>query len=225
MNLELCSYEKDKAYIRDLSSGYSLGLSIRGGPMHFSSVVVHYSLKNRARMIATGREMHDYIDVIDDDPLPTCDQQIVEVGAGFSSFIPELVQAHRNNLSHRPIIIDPLDYDCSRSILRQTLSQHANNTVVRSLSKRIETFIHRCDVLLGRDIVHIQKTLGEALHDDPSLIGSADYVRSMYGPLTHPVSELPDPFPTQSCKEMQKIVRSSLRSLLRDPNSGVLVTN
>jgi len=128
------------------------------------------------------------------------DYQYVEVGAGLGGYIHNIIDKFGNELSHRPIIIDPADY----SELKQLLIYARGLGMDEALKRRCERLITRCELYQDpRQVDLINLTLHEAFRKRPEIQGIADVVIDFFGaryygpqvkahhPLSHyPVDEL-----------------------------------
>ncbi len=171
----------------------------------------------------TGRDVPEYMDHLGYDLDITQDDQLVEVGAGLGQFVPLMVENLGSSLKHRPIVIDPVQYDVVKTHLQTILDQFGNERVVCSLEQRIQEFIKRCTILLGSDVLHIRETLGNAIRLHPkTLLGKADAVVGLCGAMIQSSTENNGtPSTAKNIYFRRRKVREMHCLLLKNPPCGL----
>ena len=112
------------------------------------------------------------------------DHQYTEIGAGLAGFIPEVTRKSSQN-SPKPICIDLFDYSLGYNLLKIA---HANSNP--NEQKLIEILIERHAIITDPSKVNlINSTLGEAIENNPKLIGKSDIVVDYCGPRVYPETE------------------------------------
>ncbi len=184
--------------IKHNPSGYSLDLDISedstifGGPARFPHKIGPLDCFFRASspnggtpLIITGRDLNEHDQFLRDlciDP----SLQYVEIGAGLGEFTPSLVDRYNGSLEHKPIVIDPADYQVIRELLKYAI----DFGFCDELNDKFREWIKRCDTILDPNkVTLVNLTLGDALSENTYLNGSSDVVIDHRGPLTYPSTE------------------------------------
>ncbi len=132
--------------------------------------------------------------------------QYIEVGIGLGGFIPHLVRKFGSNLKHKPIAIDPIDYDAMKTLLRFALVQK-NLRYYTGARRNINEFLKRIDIITNPSKVNfLNMKLSEALANHPEIRNKADAVIDLAGPKIYCETEI-DPN-----EDVRGISLSKLRS-------------
>lgn len=112
------------------------------------------------------------------DYIPNPDDMIFEAGAGLGAFIPYVVQRLHNRLKHRPVVVDPLNYNLVISLLERFIDEKMNPENIPLAFDLIE----RARIYLDLSCVNlINLPFMEAL-DHPEFQKKYDLVIDYYGP-------------------------------------------
>ncbi|MDP2924737.1 MAG: hypothetical protein Q8N99_00025 [Nanoarchaeota archaeon] len=160
----------------DKDSGYTLNIhqDIRSENLAFQHISFdvedNFKFPNNSMWI-TGRNLIDYdpkvIELILNPEL-----QYIDVGAGIGEFIPRLVRTFDSRLIHKPIIIEPADYELMLDML--DYSKRFLNE--RALSDRVNELIDRINIILNSNkVTLINKSLENAVKEQ-ELLGIADVI-------------------------------------------------
>lgn len=159
------------AILKDESTDYELRM--RRDRSHKDDFFVTLRIPaGKARAVVTGRNQDSIVYRGVDVGL---EENVCEVGAGLSGFLPEHVTVE--DAVATPVVIDPLDYDKAGSLLSEAEMRGRNMThMLHPARRRIQTLLQRCDVFRSDRIQTIPLTLADAVALHPELANSVDVV-------------------------------------------------
>jgi hypothetical protein len=109
---------------------------------------------------------------------PDPDEEIFEAGAGLAEFIPYVVRKLGRRLKHRPVVVDPLDYNLVIKLLQRFIHEGINPEQVPTARELIK----RAQIILDpRYVELINLPFLEAL-DYPAFQRKYDLVIDHFGP-------------------------------------------
>jgi len=167
------------------------------------------------RIPVTARDTYEYPPQL--FPIKT-NYRYIEVGAGLSGFIPEIIS---RSLNSKPIVIDIFNYNAGYNLLEVA---HKNSSLDQK--KSIEKLMDRCKLITDPSRVNlINCSLGSAIKANPWLIGTADVVIDYCGPNAYPETEWHNRIDTK--KKIEEQLKSKVRHLekLLLNKGGNLITN
>lgn len=165
----------------DENGRYIANLPRKIGPLDCCFYVDHSLEKKEAKLIITGRDIEEYSFFLDKIKInPTL--QYVEIGAGLGEFTPLIVSEYGDSLKHKPIVIDPADYQVMKDILKYA----ARIGFGDELDEKFNKWIERCEIISNPNkVTLINSTLENALSQHSWLNGIADVVTDNRGALTY----------------------------------------
>ena len=136
-------------------------------------------------MLITGRDLSQYGRPVRRLKIKPS-LQFVVVGAGMCEFIPSLVRRFSGRMKHKPIVIDPANYELMISMLKHARKYRLGERY----DKKSENLIERCGIILDpKKVTLVNTTLGKALKDNPNLKGIADVVVDNCALEVYPLTE------------------------------------
>jgi hypothetical protein len=135
-------------------------------------------LKKNETIGITTRDIENYQANINKIPL-NATFQYVEIRAGLGQFIPFLIETLNDELSKRPIVLDPANY----SLMIKIMEDHRDLALRMGVGNRLEEIIKRARMINDSSRVQlIRRTLRGATDENPGLIGCADVLVESWGP-------------------------------------------
>ena len=166
-----------------------------------------------SEMPITCRSYEEYLEALD-HPKVNPDFQYAEVGIGIGGFIPHLIQTFNGKIKHKPIAIDPAEYNVMKRLLEFALTR---KDLRPESAEKMRTFLGRIEIITDPSKVRLfNMKLGEAVRTHPELRHCADVVIDVAGPRIYIDTELTanDQIGRVSLKEMKRRI-SSLEKKLR----------